>query len=185
MAKAEKIGDAAADAAADLLNIESKESWRDWAWRNTFPLLIGLIITGSVTWVTTMSEEHADAKQEFVSFQLETDYKFRRTEEALRTVAIENIALRNLVEEQQVAMALAAYKIEWLHPPQISTAPGDPMLPAVPVTPVDWDRLAEEMKKHFGGRSKVSPEDLERLLATKRPLYDQRQMPNMAPAGGR
>ena len=65
MAKAEKIGDAAADAAADLFKLDSKESWRAWAWRNTFPLLIGLIITGSVTWVTTMSEEHADAKQEF------------------------------------------------------------------------------------------------------------------------
>lgn len=175
-----------AEEAAETLTDGKKGSFGRFVLTNAFPAICGLIVMGASAWVTDVAKDHAETKRDFVNFQLETDYKFRRTEEALHTIAAENIALRNTVEEQQIAMAIAAYKIAWLHPPQSKT-PVDPLAagPAAP-TSIDWARLAEEMKKHAGtGRTKISPEDLERLLASKRPLYEQRQMPNMAPAGGR
>ena len=188
--KTEMIGNLAEEAAETLTDGKTGSFGR-FVLTNAFPAICGLIVMGAAAWVTDMAKDHAETKRDLVNFQLETDYKFRRTEEALHTIAAENIMLRNTVEEQQIEMALAAYKISWLHPPQTSNKPADP-LAAGPVVPkpeqvaVDWDRLAEEMKKHAAkGRTKISPEDLERLLASKRPLYDQRQMPNMAPAGGR
>jgi len=187
MGKTEKIGGLAEDAVEVLTEGSSDHRNNKVArflWNNAFPVICGLIVTAAATWVTEVAKNHADTKRDFVNFQLETDYKFRRTEEALQTLAAENVALRKLLEQEQVMSALTTYKVDWLHSPTVKGSMG-PLAPTATQAPVDWAKVAEEMKKHLGATAKVDPDDLERLLASKRPLYEQRQVPNMAPAGGR
>jgi hypothetical protein len=187
MGETDKIGGLAEDA-VEVLTKRSPDHRNNkvarFLWNNAFPVICGLIVTAAATWVTDVAKSHSETKREFVNFQLETDYKFRRTEEALHTLAAENVALRKLLEEEQVMSALTTYKVDWLHPPTAKSTVG-PLVPTVAPTPVDWAKVAEEMKKHLGATAKVNPEDLERLLASKRPIYEQRQAPNMGPAGGR
>ncbi|HUU23264.1 MAG TPA: hypothetical protein VM389_12090 [Phycisphaerae bacterium] len=184
MGKTEKIGGLAEDAAEALTGgAGRRKNWvARFLWNNAFPVLCGLMVTGAVKWVMDVSADHAETKRDFVNFQLETDYKFRRTEEALQTLAAENVALHKLLVHQQVELGVTAYKVGWLHPPSGGEGPdpGDPQPGAF-----DPAKLAAELEKRLSHRAKVSPEDLDRLLAAKRPLYEQRQMPDQAPAGGR
>ena len=186
MGKTEKIGGLAEDAVEALTKSNSDDRRTSkvyrFLWNNAFPVICGLIVTGAATWVTDMADSHAETKRDFVNFQLETDYKFRRTEEALQTLAAENVALHKLLAHQQVELGVTAYKVSWLHPPSGREAP-DPGAPQPGV--FDPAKLAAELEKRLSHRAKVSPEDLDRLLAAKRPLYEQRQAPNMAPAGNR
>ena len=190
----EKLGDLAEDAVDELMASRKVGRVASFLWRNAFPMICGLIVTASVAWVTEMSQDHADASRDFVYFQLETDHKFRQVEGALQMVAAENVALRKLLQKQQVELGLTGFKVKWLHssdvfvgPPDPGAGPGDPgpQVPRAPRGELDFDKLARELERRLAVRSKVDPDDIERILRKKGALYQQRQMPNLAPAGGR
>lgn len=183
MSKTEKIGkltEEAVDALADGGGRTSKAG--RWLWRNAFPVICGSIVAGAAGYVTDIAEDYAETKKKFVNFQLETDYKFRRTEEVMHTLAAENVALRKLLERQQVDMGVTAFKVDWLHPRRPGKEPvaGDPQ----PI-PFDSAKLVAELEKRLSARAKVDPDDLARILAKRGSMYEQRQMPNMPPAGNR
>jgi hypothetical protein len=208
MGKTEKIGNLTEDVVEELTkSSDRRQNWfARFLWKNAFPVICGVIVTGAATWVTDMAADYAETKKNFVHFQLETDYKFRRAEDALRTLAAEVVALRTLLEHQQVDVGMLSYKLDWHHPrqrqahvagespPDPEVDPDKPELPEQPRTGLsqeELDRFMEELKKRLGRNVKVSPEDVERILA-KGGMYkldprqfEQRQMPNLPPAGGR
>jgi hypothetical protein len=92
MGKTEKIGGLAEDAVEVLTEGSGdrrKSKVARFLWNNAFPVLCGVIVTGATALVTDMWEDYAETKKNFVSFQLESDYKFRRAEDALHTLAAE------------------------------------------------------------------------------------------------
>lgn len=180
MGKTEKIGKLTEEAVEELVESRRGSKVARWMWRNAFPVICGTIVAGAAGYVTDIAKDYAETKREFVNFQLETDYKFRRTEEALHTLAVENVALRKLLEKQQIDLGVTAFKVEWMHPPQSSKEPT-----TQPAAGFDLERFAREIEKRLGARAKVDPDDLARILASgKGSLYEQRQMPSM-PAAGR
>lgn len=193
MGKTEKIGDLAEEAAEALADRRKGGLGRRiqrWAWQNAFPTLCGLIVMGAATFVTDLWDDYAETKAEFVDFQMDTDYKFRQAEDAIRTLAAENIALRKLLERQQVEVGLTAYKVGWLHPPKAGAgqgpSPEGPPTPAMPgAAGLDYEKIVRLLEERLGARAKVTQDDLDRILAKKGNLYEQRQMPKMPPAGGR
>lgn len=195
MGKTEKIGDLAEEAAEAITDRRRGGLGRKlqrWAWHNAFPVLCGGIVAACATFVTDLWDDYAETKAKFVDFQLETDYKFRQTEDALRSLAAENVALRKLLEGQQVEVGVIGYKLDWHHPTFDRRAGRLDELRRIPeaIQPQsaqpDWRELAKILGERLGKQPKVDPKDLQRILDKGGPIYEQRHTPPIRPpAGGR
>lgn len=182
MGKTEKIGGIAEEAVEAVVASSRGSRVGRWLWKNAFPTFCGLIVVGAAGWVTDLSGSVAENSKTGINTLLEMDYKFRRTEDALKVMAAEVVSLRKLLTRQQVEMGITAYKVGWMHPTRSGKEPaaGDPR--PIPFNP---EKLIAELEKRLAARAKVDPDDVRRILEQRGRLFEQRQAPNMPPAGNR